>query len=157
MIALTTKIFVDMGVNKGLAAWSVGIVGFLIGIPSSLNLDFLANQDFVWGLALMISGAIIAITVIKYGLPLFRTTLINTGADDLRLGRWWDVVIGVLVPVQVVILISWWIWRSATEFAPETWYDPFDPYSVATVVAQIGLLVMLLLVFNRQLAKRTRH
>jgi len=157
MIALTTTIFVDMGVNRTLAAWSVGTVGFLIGVPSAINLDFFANQDFVWGLALIISGAFIAFTVIKYGLPSFRTTLVNTDADDLRLGKWWDIIIGKLVPVQVIILFSWWIWRSATQFSPDTWYNPFDPYSVATVFGQIGILIVLLVLFNKQIAKRTNY
>lgn len=157
MIALTTRIFVDMGVNRTLAAWSVGGVGFLIGVPSAVNLNFFANQDFVWGLALIISGAFIAYTVIHFGLPAFRNTLVNTDADDMRLGKWWDVIIGKLVPIQVVVLLSWWIWRSATQFAPDTWYNPFDPYSVATVFAQIGLLLVLLIGFNKQIAKRTNY
>jgi NSS family neurotransmitter:Na+ symporter len=157
MIALTTRIFVDMGVNRTVAAWSVGTVGFLIGIPSAINLNFFANQDFVWGLALIISGAFIAFAVIKYGLPTFRTTLVNTDADDVRLGKWWDIVIGKLVPVQVIILFSWWIWRSATQFAPDTWYNPLDPYSVATVFGQIGILIVLLVLFNKQIAKRTNY
>jgi len=157
MIALSTRIFVDMGVSRTKAASGVAIVGFLIGVPSAINLDFFANQDFVWGLALMISGAFIAFTVIKYGLPAFRNQLVNTNADDMRLGGWWDFAIGKLVPIQVVILLSWWIWRSATEFSPETWYNPLDPYSVATCFVQWGVLLGVLFVFNKKLAQRTKY
>jgi NSS family neurotransmitter:Na+ symporter len=153
MIALSTRIFVDMGVNKTFAAFGVAGVGFLIGLPSAMNLDFFANQDFVWGLALMISGAFIAYAVIKYGLPAFRDQLVNTSGDDLYLGAWWDFLIGKLVPIQVIVLLTWWIWRSATEFSPDTWYNPFDPYSVATVFVQWGILIGMLILFNKQLAK----
>ena len=103
----------------------------------------------------MISGAIIAFSVIKYGKTKFREELINTSSNDLKLGKWWETVIGVLVPLQVVILLGWWIWRSATEFAPETWYNPFDPYSVATCVVQWSILATLLWSINRTLIWRT--
>jgi NSS family neurotransmitter:Na+ symporter len=153
MIALSTRIFVDMGIDRSLAAFGVATVGFIIGLPSAQNLDFFANQDFVWGLALMVSGAFISFAVIKYGLPIFRDNLVNTSSDDIYLGKWWDVLIGKLVPIQVIVLLSWWIWRSATEFSPDTWYNPLDPYSVATVFTQWGILIMMLLIFNKQLAK----
>jgi NSS family neurotransmitter:Na+ symporter len=122
-----------------------------------MNLNFFANQDFVWGLALIISGAFIAYAVIKYGLPSFRTTLVNTDLDDMKLGKWWDMIIGKLVPFQVIILFTWWIWRSATQFSPDTWYNPFDSYSVATVFVQIGVLILLLVAFNKQIARRTKY
>jgi NSS family neurotransmitter:Na+ symporter len=155
MIALTNRILTDMGYNRSRVAYGVAIIGFLLGMPSAINLNIFANQDFVWGLALMISGAIIAFSVIKYGKTKFREELINTSSNDLKLGKWWETVIGVLVPLQVVILLGWWIWRSATEFAPETWYNPFDPYSVATCVVQWSILATLLWSINRTLIWRT--
>jgi NSS family neurotransmitter:Na+ symporter len=42
-------------------------LSYLLGIPSARNLNILSNQDFVWGLALMISGAFVAFMVIRYG------------------------------------------------------------------------------------------
>lgn len=157
MIALSTRIFVDMGFNRTLSAFGVATVGFIIGLPSARNLDFFANQDFVWGLALMVSGAFISYTVIKYGIPDFRNNLVNTSTSDMYLGRWWDFLIGKIVPIQGIVLLTWWIWRSATEFSPNTWYDPFDPYSVATVFTQWTVLIILLLIFNKRLARASSY
>ena len=39
-----------------------------MGIPSAMNIDILANQDFVWGVALMISGIFFALAASKYGI-----------------------------------------------------------------------------------------
>ena len=33
----------------------VGTLGFLLGLPSALSIDVLHNQDWVWGVALMVS------------------------------------------------------------------------------------------------------
>jgi neurotransmitter:Na+ symporter, NSS family len=153
MIALSTRIFVDMGVNRTHAAFGVATLGFIIGLPSARNLNFFANQDFVWGLALMLSGAFIAYAVVRYGLPAFRNQLVNSSSNDIYLGSWWDLLIGKLVPIQVIVLLTWWIWRSATEFSPDSWYNPFDPYSVATVFVQWAVLLGVLVLFNKRLAR----
>ena len=156
MIELASRLFIDMGVSRKKAVLFICSLGFVMGLPSALSLEFFANQDFVWGLGLMISGAFIAFACVKYNVMRFRTTLINTSDEDLTLGRWWDFVIKYVVPVEVVILLGWWIFQSAFEFAPEAWYNPFNPYSVATCFFQWGVLLTLLLIYNRKLGALTK-
>src|SRR5690606_30011602 len=73
MIELATRVVVDLGVTRERAVLAVSVVGLLFGLPSALSVSFLSNQDFVWGVALMISGAFVATAVIRYGIGRFRS------------------------------------------------------------------------------------
>jgi neurotransmitter:Na+ symporter, NSS family len=152
MVELSSKMFVDMGVSRKKAAISICLAGFILGIPSAVNLNIFANQDFVWGLALMISGAMIAFVAIKYGVTEFRVKLVNV-TPGLGSGRWLDIILKYIIPIEVIVLLGWWIYRSAFEFAPDTWFNPLDPYSVATCFVQWGILAGVLIYFNKTLIK----
>jgi NSS family neurotransmitter:Na+ symporter len=155
MVELSSKMFVDVGVSRKKAATWICIAGFTFGVPSAMNLDVFANQDFVWGLGLMISGAFIAFVVIKSGVTDFRLNLINTGNHRIKSGKWFEVLIKYIIPIEVVVLLGWWIYRSAFEFAPETWFNPLEVYSVATCVVQWSIAAGTLIVFNKQISNLT--
>ena len=155
MIELATRVCTDAGMQRSTAVGAVGGVGFLFGLPSALNLNFLANQDFVWGIGLLLSGAFVAFAVIRYGVTKFRTEAILSAPGDRDPGRVWDYLAGVLVPVQAVILLGWWLYRSAAVYAPNTWFNPFEPYSIMTCLLQWGLVLVVLLAINRWLCRRT--
>lgn len=153
MVELATTMAKEVGIDRKQAVIGVTIVGFLAGIPSATNLTFFANQDFVWGLALMISGAFIAFVVIKHDVFSFRTEKIHSEHTSDHLGKWWDWLIQFIIPVEAVILLGWWMYRSAVEFSPDSWYNPFDPYSVASCLVQWGLLMFGLVWLNRKMLK----
>jgi len=157
MIELATRIFTDAGMGRPMAVGVVGGVSFLFGIPSALHLGFLANQDFVWGIGLLISGAFVAVAVILYGVRQFREEAIVGSPGDRDPGRTWDYLAGALVPGQAVILLGWWLYRSATVYAPDTWFNPIEPFSIMTCLVQWGLVLMVLLAINRWLCRRTLH
>lgn len=77
MIELASRVFVDLGLPRPKAVGAVCSVGFLLGLPSAVNLSFFSNQDFVWGVALMISGAFVATAVLRYGARRFRTEVVD--------------------------------------------------------------------------------
>lgn len=155
MIELATKVFVDMGITRRKATIAVCSAGFLFGLPSAISLDIFANQDFVWGVGLMVSGGLISFAVITFGADKFRQTLVNTDESKVNLGKWWTVIIKYVIPVEVITLLTWWIWLSATSFAPDTWYNPLSPFSVATVLLQWGVVMGLLKYYNNQIAAKT--
>ncbi len=155
MIELATKVFVDMGFARNIATFGVCTAGFLFGLPSAINLDIFANQDFVWGIGLMVSGGFMSFAVIRFGPDKFRDQLINVTGSKWKLGYWWIFVIKYVVPVQVITLLAWWIWLSAAEFAPDSWYNPLSPYSVATVLVQWGIVMTLFKFYNNRIAKKT--
>lgn len=151
MIELAVKVFVDMGANRKRATMVICGAGFGFGIPSAVNLTFFANQDFVWGVGLMVSGALISYAVIKYGTGKFRNELINTEERSSTLGKWWEIIIKYVVPIEVVTLLGWWMYLSAAEYAPDTWYNPLSPFSVATVVLQWAMAIGLVWFFRKRL------
>jgi NSS family neurotransmitter:Na+ symporter len=152
MIELTVRALVDFGFARAKAVAGVTLGGFLLGLPSALNLDVLGNQDFVWGVALMISGAFIAYLVWRYGTERLRSEIATPG--DWQLPRLWDGLIRWVVPLQAAVLLVWWMYLAAAVYAPDSWYDPFNPYSVMTCLVQWGIALALLVALNRWMAQR---
>jgi len=152
---MSTRILVDFGVARRQAILAVCIVGFTLGIPSAINLEFFANQDFVWGVALMISGAFIAFAVIRHGASRFRMEAIDNQDHDWNAGRLWDSAIRFAIPSLAVVLLGWWLYQSASVYSPDRWFDPFDPFSVMTCLAQWGVVLAVFILLNRWMARKT--
>lgn len=155
MIELTTRNLVDLGFNRTKAVVMAAGGGFLLGIPSAINTNFLANQDFVWGVALMLSGAFVAFAVLKYGVKQLRSDVATP--NDWRLSGVWDVTIRWLVPVQAFVLLGWWLWRATTSDFAAQWYNPLEAYSAMTCLVQWGVVLVAFLLLNRWMAQRTRQ
>ena len=116
---------------------------------SARNLEFFGNQDFVWGIALMISGVFIAIAVLYKGISDLRIKEIIDNKDDWDLGQWWDKTVTFIVPTLGATLFLWWLSLSATVYAPQDWYNPFSPYSVMTCIVQWGIVLAALFLLNK--------
>src|SRR5690606_249528 len=112
MLELAARVLIDAGFTRRRAVLVAGGLGFLMGVPSALSMSFFDSQDFVWGVGLMLSGFFFALAVVRYGVTRFRTELINTADSDIRIGRWWDRVI-YLVLIQAVVLMGWWLYQAA--------------------------------------------
>ena len=156
MIELSTRVLIDAGLRRPQAIASVGIFGFILGVPSALSLNFLGNQDFVWGVALMISGAFVAFAVIRYGAADFARDVVSGGERDWAVGPIWRNLITYAVPLQAIVLLVWWLYLSASAYAPETWFDPFEPYSVMTCLLQWGVALIVFIAINRWMVSRTQ-
>lgn len=156
MIELASRVFVDMGVTRKKAAIGVCLAGFAFGMPSAISTDILANQDFVWGVGLLVSGAFMSFAIIKYGPDKFRKEVVNNEERTYTLGKWWEVVIKYVVPIEVISLLIWWMYLSATAYAPDTWYNPLSLYSVATVLVQWGVAMGLFIFYNRKISDKTK-
>lgn len=150
-LELPTRVLVDTGMKRSKAIGIIIAVVYLLGIPSARNLNILSNQDYVWGIALMISGAFVAFSVIKQGISKIRKE-INLTENDWVLGRWWDITIRLFIPSAAIILLVWWLFQSATVFAPDQWYNPFNPFSVMTCLAQWFIMSGIFILYNRRIA-----
>jgi SNF family Na+-dependent transporter len=155
MIELATRVLVDAGFARGKAVAVVGALGFLLGVPSALNMSIFDNQDFVWGVGLMLSGFFFAFGVVRFGVSDFRRRFINTAAADIRVGRWWDIAI-YLVLAQAVVLMAWWLYQ-AIDFADLAGtFTPFSTFNVGTLLVQWGIALAVFLLLNRWLVRRSR-
>ncbi len=155
MVELAVRILVDAGMKRKNAILAVVAVAILCGYPSVRSLTFLGNQDFVWGVALMISGAFVAFAVYHYGVSQFRRDCVEGSPGDWRAGVLWERLIAIAVPVQAAVLLAWWLYIAATEYAPDTWYNPIEPYSVMTCLVQWGAALLALFLANGFLIRRT--
>ncbi len=152
MIELASRVLVDTGISRSKATGAVCITGFMFGLPSAVSTDVLVNQDTVWGIGLLVSGAFMAFAIIKFNPSRFRSELVNVEERSYTLGKWWEVVIKYVVPIEVITLLVWWVYQSASV---ESWYDPFSTFSLATVVVQWGVAMGLFLFYNRRIADKT--
>ncbi|MBU2493847.1 MAG: sodium-dependent transporter [Bacteroidetes bacterium] len=153
MMELSTRTFIDFGLNRKKAIAVVGLMGFIFGIPSALNMDFFTNQDWVWGVGLILSGAFISFSIIRYGVDKFRTEIINAEGSDIKIGKWYNFVIAFLIPFQVVVLLTWWLVSSAS-WDPE-WWNPFHVENAGTCLFQWGLVLALFITINKTLVRKT--
>jgi NSS family neurotransmitter:Na+ symporter len=152
MVELATRTLIDFGIKRRKGIFVVGITSFVLGIPSALSLDFFTNQDWVWGVGLILSGAFISFSIIKFGVDKFRTEIINGYGSDIKIGKWYNVVIGILIPLQVVILISWWL-ISSVSWDPE-WWNPFHILNAGTIIFQWGIVLITFILLNRLMVKQ---
>ena len=153
MIELATRILIDTGVPRKRAVTLVCGATIICGIPSAVSLDVFENQDWVWGIALMISGLFISLAATRYGQRRFREELINVEGNDLNVGRIYEWILKYLVPAEFVLMFSWWMYQAATVYDPEGWWNPVRVYSVGTCLAQWGVALFLLISFNRQMVR----
>ncbi len=155
MIELSTRIFMDAGLDRSRAIAFVCTFGFLLGLPSALNLNFLNNQDWVWGLGLIISGMFFAFAAIKYGVNRMRTNLINVDGNDVAAGRWFNYIVTILIPVEFVALLGWWSYQAVSTFDPEGWWNPFRTFSLGTCLFQWTVAILIFVILNRKLYERS--
>jgi NSS family neurotransmitter:Na+ symporter len=152
MIEVGVRNLMDMGFNRKKATLAIVISGFILGVPSAYSLNFLDNQDWVWGIGLLVSGLFVAFVLARYGLEKARTTIINTEWADFKVNRWWSASIKMF-PVMFAIITGWWIWQ-ATTWYPDNWWDPFEVFSVGTIVAQVAIVIVIALLTNNWFASK---
>jgi len=149
MIEMATRMCVDLGMRRTRAVTLVGVLGFGLGLPSAWHMGFLENQDWAWGLGLLVSGLFIAFAVIRFGVGRFRRELVNTPEERWVIGNWFVYVIAVAIPIEFLALVAWWFHQAATVYDPEGWWNPFHTYSVGTALLQWGAVIGALLALNR--------
>ncbi len=149
-LELPTRVFIDAGLSRPMAIGAVVGVSYLLGIPSAVNLDILSNQDFVWGVALMVSGAFVALLVIRNGVAAMRDTYLTGQEGDWNVSRGWVYVVQYFIPVAAVVLLVWWLSQSITD----NWYDPIATDSLMTVLAQWAVMMGLFYAGNRWITQK---
>ena len=154
MLEVAVRAFEDAGYPRRKAICGIAAAAFLIGLPSALSMSVLENQDWVWGVALILSGLFFALAVGRYGARRFREETLNHRYSDVRIGAWWDFVIRAVVPFEAVVLTVWLLYQAWRE-DPAGWLMPMGAdhvFSVGTVLVQVGVVAMVLVLLNRRLA-----
>jgi len=104
MVELGTRLFMDFGIGRGRALlWALG-VGLALGLPSALHPPFFDNQDFVWGLGLMLSGLFLCVLVWRVGPGRFQLLYLGRSKASPLF-----TALMILVTAETVLLLGWWL------------------------------------------------
>jgi NSS family neurotransmitter:Na+ symporter len=152
MIELGTRTLIDRGMSRGKAIGLIGAAAVVFGVPSALHMGFFNNQDNVWGVGLMLSGLFFGVAILRIGVERFRKRYVNSEGSDITIGRWWDVAL-VVVVLEALILLVWWLSQTLLTEGWRASLDPFREWSLGTFLLQWGVLLILLVALNRWLGR----
>jgi NSS family neurotransmitter:Na+ symporter len=138
--------------------------------------EFLEVQDHIWGYGLMFSGLFIAFSIWKYGylrwkaqveageapggfkgylgvgVSAFRDDFINTGDNDIEVGRWWDILLYIAFPILfTVLMVSYFSDMIAN--TPDVW-NPANPKGLGIILAFWGVIAISFIFLNKYLIQR---
>ena len=142
MIELATRILIDFGLKRKKAVLLVGTLTFILGVPSALFLEFFNNQDWVWGLGLLLSGLFFIVVINWIGIREFFSNWLSFKMNRYFVKKIVEILFKFLMPLQFLIMLGWWFWQSV-QWNPETWWNPLRTYSIGTTVLQWALVIML--------------
>ena len=156
MIELFIKVLGDLGLSRHKAALRAGFFCIVFGLPSALNLKIFTNQDWVWGIGLIISGLFIVFASLKMGLLKFKHEFIDRDSDFKVPDRYFAVSM-VFNLFLGFILIYWWMSQGFSQYP---WFDEngnwnlISVYSNATIVTQWLLVLLIGIILNNYLNKK---
>jgi len=154
MIEVGVLNLMDAGWERGKATIYVCVAGFLVGVPSAYSINFLDNQDWVWGVGLLISGLLISVAIMKYGVEKVRNEDINHAHSDMVIGPWWSFMIRIF-PAVFAVIFGWWTWQSIGWY-PGEWWKPFEVFTPGTMFFQWGVGAIILIALNDKMANWIR-
>ncbi|MFE8697866.1 sodium-dependent transporter [Cytobacillus sp. FJAT-53684] len=157
MVELVTRNISDHGIKRNKAILISTVLIFIGGVPSALNMSVFNNQDWVWGVGLLLSCFLYAFAAIKYGVTKMKDEI--NDVSFIKVNNWWAYSINYCIPVLFAVVTIWWLYQ-ATTWYPDSWWKPFEESNVGTVVLQIGIaciLAPLLLRFKKRLRSSVKE
>ncbi len=154
MLELGTTNLLDAGISRTKAVTAIWVLAILFGLPSANDMTVFENQDWVWGLGLLVSGFFFALAIIHYNPKRFRQELINTEDNDIPIGAWYDIIIRFVIPTEFIILLAWWFYQAMTSYEPKAWWHPFRTFSVGTCIFQWSVIIIFFILVNRKIVAK---
>ena len=97
----------------------------------------------------LISAVVISFVMLKTGLE--RNREIANRGSDIGIGKWWDITIGYIAPLSIIVVLLWWI-KQSIDWYPETWWNPLETFSTGTVIFQwIIAAIAIWIIVNKML------
>ncbi|MBW2261974.1 MAG: sodium-dependent transporter [Deltaproteobacteria bacterium] len=155
MMELGVRTLGDQGIGRDRATWITAAFGLAVGLPSALSMPVFNNQDWVWGIGLLVTGFLISLGVIKSGLGRFLDETVGPPGRRPLVRIWIGASIGGIIPLTFVVLLGWWFYKAITEYDPELWWNPLREFSVGTCVVQWTLGILIAVLASRLLPGQT--
>jgi len=154
MIELGSHFLRDFGVKRSTSVFFMLALGLVIGAPSAININFLNNQDWVWGLGLLLSGLFFAILVHRFGIESFMSEMLPNAPKLIK--NSFIIIVKWVIPLEFILLLTWWGFQSIND-NPGNWWHPFGTYSISTCLFQWGIAILLLVWISPRLIKRIKE
>ncbi len=149
MIELFARNVRNLNMPRRMTAIIMVICFIVFGLPSAMSHDFFGNQDWVWGVGLIVSGFFILFAVAKNNPRLFKKEHIDKESDMKVSTSCFSILIFTNMALALV-LIYWWMSQdySATWFNEQGKWDLFGLYSNASTVTQWGIVILAGMLLN---------
>jgi NSS family neurotransmitter:Na+ symporter len=149
MIELLQRNLSDLGVTRKRAFLLVVCMFLVFGFPSAWSLDFFSNQDWVWGVGLILSGLFVLFAVVRHGVLKFKTEMVDIDSDMKLSHNYFRIFMWLNIPLAV-FLIYWWL---SQDYSANWWdtngnWDWAGVYSNASTVTQWGIVLLIGIVLN---------
>jgi NSS family neurotransmitter:Na+ symporter len=150
MMQLIIRNLTDYNISRKKAAYITGAACFIIGFPSAWNLDVFENQDWVWGVGLLVSGIFISFLIMRYGPARFKKNFIDDNSD-FKVSSWYFSAMIYFIFFAGIFLVYWWMDQGYSEYP---WFDEqgnwnvFDRFSNASIVTQWAIALIVAVVLN---------
>ena len=86
------------------------------------------------------------------GVSAFRDDFINTGDNDLEVGRWWDIMIYLAFPILFVVLMGSYFTDMIAN--TENVWDPSNPKGLSIILLFWGVVAVTFMFLNKFLIAR---
>lgn len=106
MVELSTRFFMDFQLSRKTSLLVTIGLCVVVGVPSARSDAFFDNQDFVWGVGLILSGIFLAFLVLKVGVGRFSTEFLKKKSPIFK-GIFAASM--TLILLEGVVLIGWWL------------------------------------------------
>ena len=155
MIELFMQNVADLNISKRKTLVFVIVCFIAFGFPSAWSLDFFSNQDWVWGVGLIVTGLFILIGVAMNNPVKFKESTIDIGSDMVLPSGFFRFAIFANIAIGF-FLIYWWLSQdySSTWFNEAGQWDLFGTYSNASTITQWGIVIIAGLLLNGYLYKK---
>ena len=150
MVELASRTFIDFGYTREKAVKTVTTFVIVFGIPSAISMKFFNNQDWVWGVGLLVSGLFTALAVSLHSPSKMADEIFTSeGSMDSRL---WQLSMKYIIPVTFVFLTGWWLYQG-TGYEKIPWWQPIAQWTPGTVILQWSIALIALFLLNKDLSK----
>lgn len=141
MIELAVRILMDFGLSRKKAVWWIVGISFVLGAPSAISLKIFDNQDWAWGLGLILSGAFFVFALWKIGLQKFIGEWLQPANYEKAYRFIFRFLFYLIIPLEFMLMLGWWLWQSV-QWYPKTWWNPLETFSLGTAVGQWSVVVI---------------
>lgn len=155
MIELAVKVLMDYKYSRKGAVIRVVAVSVLAGFPSAYFIGFFNNQDWVWGIGLLLSGFFFILFVNRVGISRFLMDYLEWTPDRAEKYKKYIKTFSYVMIVEFLAMLIWWLVQSISWY-PDSWWHPFKEFSIGTCLFQWMMVILTGLLLSFKLKDRVQ-